>query len=395
MHLHAPPLLAAALLLAAAPARGDDAFLRAEAIEVRELPAPLPADPAAPAWEGIPATPVPAAPQRSIRLHDRETNRALERAVPRALRVRAATDGADLALLLEWDDAAEDLARPDATDAYGDAAAVQLPLRFGAGVRLPYVGMGDEGERVALYLARAGAEGTRLRQAVAAGFGSATRAELGEARAAMRYDPARRAWRALLVRPLAIPGHDLRRGLVPVAFAVWDGAARERGGNKALTAWKFLRLARHAVDPAWLAELSWGYGAAGGGDVGRGRALVEGQCTACHAVSGPAAVPGLAPDLSGIGLVASPGYLRDSIVSPGAVLVPGPNPRQHQDRTKGADARGAYPPDPGYTWFVREADGRRVSTMPDYSAMPPQEVADAVAYLRTLGAAPTAAGRKP
>jgi complex iron-sulfur molybdoenzyme family reductase subunit gamma len=379
-------------LLLALPAAAA-ALPASETVPVQELAAPLPGDPGAPAWDALPPVALAAAPQRSIRLHDAAANRALAAAGPRQVRVRAATDGADLALLLEWDDATEDRARPDATDAYGDAAAVEFPARFGAGVRLPYVGMGDEDEHVVLYLSRATAAGASLRQAVAAGFGSLTRADLGEARAAMRYDPARRAWRALLVRPLAGPGHDLRRGLIPFSVAVWDGAGHERGGNKALTAWKFLRLSRFPLDQAWEAELSWGYGQGELGDAGRGRELVEAQCAVCHTIGDQEAAPGLAPALTGIGVVATPGYLRDSIVAPSRVIVPSVNPRQHQDRSKPLDARRAFAPDEAWTWFT-VADGKKSSTMPDFATLSPQEVADAVAYLKTLGAEPPG-GRTP
>ena len=385
------PALLPLLLSAAAAAPASEAFLERETIEVREVPAPLPADPAAALWGGLPAKALLAAPQRTIRLHDRTANQALEDARPRAIRARAATDGVDLALVLDWDDATEDRTSPDATDAFGDAAAVEIPLRFGAGVRLPYVGMGDEQQKVAVYLQRAGAEGTVAREAVAAGFGSLTRADLGPARLAMRYDARARTWRALFVRPLAAAGHDLRRGLVPFSVAVWDGARQERGGNKALTAWKFLRLPGTALDSAYLAELSWGHAPGDLGDPARGKELVEGSCLPCHAVGAQRiAPPGLAPDLSSIGAISTPGYLRESLVSPSAVIVPSPNPAQHQDRSAKPDARGAWPDDEGYIWYRREKEGRRTSTMPDFGSMPKEDLAAVVAYLMTLGAEPPA-----
>lgn len=385
------PALLPLFLSAAAAAPASEAFLDRETIEVREVPAPLPADPAAALWDGLPAKTLLAAPQRTIRLHDRTANQALEGAGPRAIRARAATDGVDLALVLDWDDATEDRASPDATDAFGDAAAVEIPLRFGAGVRLPHVGMGDEQEKVAVYHQRAGAAGTVAREALAAGFGSLARAELGPARLAMRHDARARAWRALFVRPLAAAGHDLRRGLVPFSVAVWDGARRERGGNKALTAWKFLRLPGTPLDSAYLAELSWGHAPGDLGDPARGKELVEGSCLPCHAVGAQRiAPPGLAPDLSSIGAISTPGYLRESLVSPSAVIVPSPNPAQHQDRSAKPDARGAWPDDEGYIWYRREKDGSRTSTMPDFASMPKEDLAAVVGYLMTLGAEPPA-----
>lgn len=385
-----------ALLLAAAAGAAPVAApvppaLAAETLEVGTLPAPLPADPAA-AWDALPALEVLAAPQRSIRLNDREANAALAAARPRRLTVRAATDGQSLAVVIDWTDATEDRAAPDVTDRYGDAVALQLPLRFGAGVRLPYVGMGDDEQPVALFLARAVAGGaTATREAVGNGFGTPARRDLGPLRGAL----ARRAggWRAVLVRPLDGGGLDLRAGLVPFALATWDGAGHERGGNKALTGWKYLHLPAFPLEPAYAAEQAWGRGPGRAGDPARGRALFDGTCTACHATATDrGAPPGLAPDLTEVGLIATPAYLRDSVRTPSAVIVPNPNPRQHQDRTA-KDPRAPWPVDEGYVWAVREADGRKTSSMPA-TELADGDLADLVAYLMTLGAeAP--AGRTP
>lgn len=383
--------LATALLLAAARAGAADAAAPLDPLEVRDL-SPLPGDPAAPAWDALPAVAVPAAPQRSIRLHDRAANQALAAAGLRHVTVRAASDGRSLAVLLEWPDATEDRAPAGETDAYGDGAALQLPLRSGAGLRLPYVGMGDEAERVAVFLVRAAGDGSTVRSAVGAGFGSLTRADLGPVSGALHRDAAARRWRALFVRPLAAGGLDLSRGLLPYAVAVWDGAGVERGGNKALSGWRFLRQPSLPLDAAYAAEQAWGRRQ---GDAARGRTLFEGACTACHATATQReAAPGLAPDLSAIGVIATPGYLRDALLRPSEVIVPNPNPRQHQDRAAARGAHGGFAPDDAYVWFVREADGRRTSSMPDYAALPPEDVADLVAYLMTLGAA-APAGRTP
>jgi complex iron-sulfur molybdoenzyme family reductase subunit gamma len=178
-------LIASAVALATvalpALAAGAGAPPPGETIEVRELPGPLPAWPGAATWDALPATRVLAAPQRTIRLNDRTANAAADVAPLRALTVRAATDGADLAVIVDWEDDGEHRTAPDATDRYGDAVALQWPLRFGAGVRLPYVGMGDEQQPVAVQLLRATATGPALRQAVGHGFGTLARADLGPA----------------------------------------------------------------------------------------------------------------------------------------------------------------------------------------------------------------------
>ncbi|HSN90685.1 MAG TPA: ethylbenzene dehydrogenase-related protein [Anaeromyxobacteraceae bacterium] len=384
--------LAAALLLALAAAAAADP-LASETVAVKAVAAPVPADPAAQAWRDAPALSVPLAPQRSIRLHDRKANEALAAAGPGSATVRAATDGKDLAVLVEWPDATESRSG-DEVDAFGDAAALELPLSYGAGKRLPYVGMGDDEMPVALYLQRAGPAGSVAREAVAKGFGSTARADLGGVRVAMSYGQGR--WRALFVRPLAAPGHALEGGLVPFAVAVWDGARSERGGNKALSGWKLLRMPDRPVDAAYASELAWGYRPEDQGDPARGKQLVGSMCAACH-VAGDRRIarPGVAPDLSAIGAIAAPAYLRDSIVAPSLVVVPSPNAAQHQDRSAPADARGAWPRAEAFVWSRRDAGGKLVSKMPPYASMPEADVKAMVTYLRTLGAPQEGAGRKP
>jgi DMSO reductase family type II enzyme heme b subunit len=386
--------LAALLLAPAAPASGDP--LAERTVEVKDVPGPLAADPGAALWDGLPARAVTAAPQRSIRLGDRQANAALVAAPARPVSVRAATDGERLAVVLDWIDETEDRSSADATDAFGDAAALEIPLRFGAGLRLPYVGMGDDAMPVAVVFQRAAAEGSVGREAVAAGFGSLTRADLGGLRVAMRYDRGRGAWRAVFVRPLAAGPLDLRRGLVPFAIAVWDGSRRERGGNKALSSWTFLRLPRFPVDAAYAAEMSRELAPGEPGDLARGKLLVESVCAACHAVGDRRiAPPGIAPDLTGIGAVATPGYLRESLVDPSAVIVPNPNPYQHQDRSRPPGGSGAYPNDEAFVWYRRDSSGKKVSKMPAFGSLPGPDIAAVVDYLMTLGAQAPGAGRKP
>ena len=350
--------------------------LLAAFVEVRDVPA-LPAGAAA--WDALPAAQVRVTPQHTIRLNDKTANAAPVAAQDAT--VRAAADPGRLALLVEWSDATEDRTRPDSTDAFGDAAGLQLPLQFGKGLRLPFIGMGDEQMHVALFHQRATSEGVATRQAVAAGFGSTTRADLGDAKMSMEYDPQRKSWRALFVLPLATAAYDLKRGLVPFAIAVWDGAQRQRGGNKLLSSWQVLRLARFALDEGYAHELT---DAPAPGDAARGKLLVEAICTPCHAVADKRiAPPGLAPDLSTVGAIATAAYLRDSLLDPSSVIVPNLPAAQHQDRGKPPDAYGAAPNSDAFVWFKADA-GRRVSKMPPFAQLPPADIAAIVSYLSSL-----------
>lgn len=394
--MRAERLLLVVALAAAPAARAAQDPLAADTVRAKVVSGALSADPLSPTWDGIAAVAVTVSPQRTVRLHDRKANAALEAAGPRTVAVRAAANDAQLAVLLEWSDATEDRASDDETDVHGDAAALEFPLRFGVGLRLPYVGMGDDAMKVAIHLQRAVAGGTAGRDGIAAGFGTLARADLGPTQVAMRRDPARGVWRAVFVRPLSAAGIDLRRGLVPFAVAVWDGARGERGGNKALSGWKLLAIPGAPVDAAYAAELAWGRGPGELGDPARGKQLVSGMCAACHHVGDRrAAPPGLAPDLSAIGAIATPAYLRESIVDPSAVVVPGPSAAQHEDRRSSPGPTGAYPASDAFTWWRRDTAGAKVSKMPSYAGLPPADVLAIVAYLATLGAAPAGAGGTP
>jgi complex iron-sulfur molybdoenzyme family reductase subunit gamma len=328
-------------LLTLVAATGTDAFLAAEslpAVAVRAVPAHLEAR----LWNTLPAHAIRVATQQSVHLNDAFANRSLSRP-PDQVKLRAAYDDRSLGIVLEWSDDTESSAVD--VDRFLDGAALQVPMGFGHGVRLPYIGMGDEEHHVAIHLVRPGA----AREMVAAGFGSSTRAELG-AKMSMRYDARGRTWRALFVRPL------LEGGLVPFAIAIWDGGQHERGGNKSISGWKFLRLSKRPIDAAYLSELAFGYGPGEMGDPMRGKPLVHAMCTACHHMGEVRTAPkGIAPDLSKIGLIASPRYLFDSILAPNAPVVP-----------------HLHTP---IQW----------TTMPSFEGLPETEVGDMAAYLWTLG----------
>jgi complex iron-sulfur molybdoenzyme family reductase subunit gamma len=376
------------LALAASPA--TDRYLAAEGIVVAGIAA-LPPTVDDEAWQKLKASRVPVAAQTSVWLNDKGANATRTSGAPGAVLVRAAATKTELAVLLEWDDASEDRFA-DETDQYGDAAAIEVPLAFGAGKRLPYVGMGDAGSEVLVHMVRAGKDSVTARHAVAAGFGSLTHApDVTWMKVAMAYRSKEKKWRALFTRPLVAADHSVDAGLVPMAFALWDGAREQRGGHKVLSGWRTLQLPGKAIEQTFLTELSYGYGDGEVGDVTRGKGMVEAMCLACHRIGdksfGP---PDAAPELTNVGVYASHGYLRDSILDPSAVLVPNLNRNRHQDRSKPRDEHGAYPSAPLGTFGVTGPDGKTMSVMPAFAALPPAQLADMIAYLKSLGAPSTA-----
>lgn len=370
---------AALALVLSSAALANEAFLRAEVLDAAAR-AKAPASPTDPAWDAVPGRKVTLTPQVAVHLHDRRANALLAQPAPLELEVRAVSSTDGLVVRLEWPDATRDVVREDESNTFADSVAVEVPERFGAGLRLPAVSMGDDDATVRLTLLRATASGALESRLVAAGFGSSTRLGPPTPSSALAWNEATKTWRAMLTLPSASG-----QALVPVAFAAWDGGRLERSGNKRLSAWKFVRVPGVALDARYVSELAWGYAPGELGDAGRGRALAEGVCIACHRLPGKAFAPvGVAPSLEGIGALATPRYLRDSIVEPSQVVLHEPNPNQHYASAAPRDANGAAPNADAFRWSVVGADGKRVSKMPPFTAFTKEQVADLVAFLRAL-----------
>jgi complex iron-sulfur molybdoenzyme family reductase subunit gamma len=351
-------------------------------------------------WDKVPATLVPLAPQAAITLNDHDAHARRSDPAPGVIVVRAVAGKTELAVLLEWNDATEDRFTGE-TDSFADSAALEVPLAFGAGKRLPYIGMGDASAPVLLHMVRATAHGPpQTRDVVAAGFGSGVRAPaVTWMKSAIVYRAKHEAWRALFVRPLVTKEHSIDAGLVPMAFAVWDGARDQRGGHKLLSPWRVLRLPERAIDPAYVDDLAFGYHDGDIGDASRGKGFVEAVCVSCHRIGDKAFAPvDLAPDLTNVGVLSTYGYLRDSMLTPSLVLVPNLNANRHQNRGAPPDAHGAWPNATLGAFAVPDASGQPQSMMPAFANLPREQLADVLAYLKTLGrssTSPTPAGATP
>ena len=109
-------------------------------------------------------------------------------------------------------------------------------------------------------------------------------------------------------------------------------------------------------------------------------------------------MPGLAPDLSELGSQASASYIRDSIKEPSQVVVRSPNANRHYAKGGERDHRGGYPINEMYRWYTVAEDGSLVSKMPQYGHLSDEDIADIVAYLKSLDSTlsnPTASLEKP
>jgi complex iron-sulfur molybdoenzyme family reductase subunit gamma len=322
-------------------AHADDAIL------AKQTSGHLPLDPDDALWQTAPATDVRVYPQNTVRLPDKTTEAS-------TMTVRALYSAEELALRLEWSDASAENAR--GVGKFADAAAVQWPVQFGPGVRLPYIGMGNPGEPVTLWLWRADGTAETL---AAEGFGTLTAQASDGIQAKGAWKDGR--WRVVFLRKLAAGGEycvrvdSAKQGLVPVALAVWNGAQAERDGAKRLSAWQVLRFEKGAADEQYARQLT----APVAGDPATGqRLMMEKGCAACHTFPGNSAQPAVGPNLSYAGGIHRADYLLESITEPSRVVVPG----------KG---------------YSMTQDGKKVSLMPPFQGTE-QERRDIAAFLQTL-----------
>lgn len=372
-------LFVAAFVIAAV-AQANEAFFAQEAVDAIAVKQ-APTGPKDAAWAQVKGRTFSLAPQRTLRLHDKQANAVLQAPGVIDLAVKAVAAGNTVALLLEWPDETPELVREDEVNTYADSVALQVPRSFGPGQRLPAISMGDEQQPVRVRFLRAVKDGALFSELEAAGFGSSTRqAPAALVRDALVYDTAAKRWRAQFSLPV-----DAKAALVPVSFALWDGSRLERAGNKRLSSWHFVKLAGRALDAEYVKALSWGYSPGDLGDVQRGKVLAEAVCAACHHLPGrTTAAEALAPSFFDIGAIATPAYLRESIVSPSAVVLWGPNPNQHYDKGQPQDRFRAFPNSDAMRWFTVGPDGKRVSKMPPFAGFSPEQIGDLVAFLKSL-----------
>lgn len=146
------------------------------------------------------------------------------------LTAQAVRAGDRLFVKLAWSDRTANASIKDAGQFF-DGAAVQFPMN-GKAATTPF--MGDAANAVNVWHWRADG---RTQNLLANGFGTATHVPYeGLKGAAIRTG---NGWEAVLSRPLrvkpdegaSLPG----KGVMPVAFAAWDGENQERDGLKAVT----------------------------------------------------------------------------------------------------------------------------------------------------------------
>lgn len=267
----------------------------------------VPVDPEDSAWEKSDRLIVPLAPQAVVKSRT-------YKAATSALTVRGLYDEERIAFLLEWkNDQRNTLIGTVST--FGDAVAIEFPSTPAAGI--PYFAMGEPDKPVTIYQWKAdwqfsrhddvdesypamavdwyplsghdpgeiaavsdygkqGAEKsfhtswwsgnllgdpelqtrTPVEKLRAEGFGTLTSLDVDQQDASGKGQWRDDRWRTVLSFPRAQEAFHFAPGLpVPIAFAVWNGAAGERGGEKAVSTWYFLSLEQPLGKMAFIAPV--------------------------------------------------------------------------------------------------------------------------------------------
>ena len=342
-------------------------------------------------------------PQTAIQFNDKSANALNENAKAKKAQVGALYDGKNLAMIVKWSDKTADTQRCQTTTKYSDGFAVQFAAVTPKAQPLPYIGMGSIGRPVVIHLQKAtekfyepngnkevqyqinrqqtGVFGQELadfdskvaslavrdyeRSFVAEGFRSTTQVKDGSIKSSASMVHAADAWTGTLVRPLKDEYVNLA-GTAPIALAIWDGSTMGRNGLKNLTSWVALNFEGQKENAAIVEDLT----TENKGDPVKGKAAVDANgCAGCHQMTASDAPSFMAPSLKNVGGYSASSYLRESLVKPSAVVVPGYNRNAHKNTP----------------WYNLEK-GKRVSTMTDYSFLDKQTIEDIVAYLKTLKA---------
>ncbi len=141
---------------------------------------------------------------------------------------------------------------------FSDAVAIQLPAQLPTGIRKPYFLFGDAQNPVDLWFVDLAAQSSQpgaqpaARRYLGAGSATLTPIEGEEVTAVASYESGE--WSVILKRGLRASGGVAftEAQYVPIAFSLWDGAARERGNKRGLTQWKYLyTMPQSTPSPVW------------------------------------------------------------------------------------------------------------------------------------------------
>jgi hypothetical protein len=331
-----------------------------ELIIAKYTSAKIPLDVGAEVWSKAKPLQISIYPQISVlpRLYKRPIQSVI---------VRALYNDKELAFLLEWKDLTmdEDVNRQES---FRDATAIEFPLKYGEGVRIPFVGMGEKNHFVNVWHWKASwqadidrgfidvkdayphmfsdkypiedklflsgwAAGSQLSEPnkitpvenlLAQGFGTLTFLDKKNVQGRGVWSQGK--WKVIFKRDFKVSSKNEVQlskdiGLVPVAFAIWEGSIQQRGPLKSLSSWHFLLFEKAKPSLSYAKSLIWNPPIKG--DPKKGKEWVEMLgCSSCHTLPGGDEPNEIGTDLSFIGGIHRPDYLLESVKEPSASVVP-------------------------------------------------------------------------
>ena len=148
-----------------------------------------------------------------------------------AAKVRIASNGTTLSIRLTWADPDDDSA-PEDLDDFADGAAVMFPLAEGASA----LSMGSQGAPVNAWLWKA--DEAKPFDVVAQGYATSDRRDADVSGLKASATHANGHWILVFQRPLVAEGAFVSfagEEDIGIAFAVWEGANKERAGQKSVS----------------------------------------------------------------------------------------------------------------------------------------------------------------
>lgn len=350
-----------------------------------------------PIWSKAKGSTVMLYPQKTVQSIDKKSNDRMDKSSAIQARAKVIYNDTDLAVMIRWKDSDKTRATKDLSS-FADGIAMQFAVNYSNANKLPYVGMGSSGRAVVIHLQKEGIiraepnghndvqaqqndNGLNIyrkelkaykkkvaknvytdyeKMFISEGFRSLSEIKDGTAtgKFTMRYEKGN--WIALLIRPLKDKYVDLHAQSFPITFAVWDGKQANRGSSKYLSSW--ITVGKKSSDFAKIVS------GVPKGDIHAGKLKAVEHCAGCHNFDDrDNGMPYMAPNMSNIGGQATASYIKESIVDPSAVIVPGYNRNAHRN----------------FAWYD-VVNGKRVSTMPAFEWMAKKDVDDLVAYFKTL-----------
>lgn len=365
-------------------------------------------------WKEATAFSVDVFPQTTIKMNDKKANVLNQNNVSKKLEVQALNDGKNIAFKVIWKDKTQSIQDGSSSIKYADGFAVQFASNNTDATKLPYIGMGSKNRPVVVYLQKAisssyepngkgdvyhqvnkgnaHAFNSKLNESlntfdkevqdlavrdyqrafVSQGFRSMTQIKDHSSKfnATMNYEEnffSANEWQGSISRSLKDEYLSISNKPFAVAFAVWDGAKMGRDGLKHLSSWVTVDMGNKKMAQSFNQESQLDLSKA---NIKNGEMLTQTNCASCHnyAQTNTAASVYMAPNLSNIGGYSTAAYLKESIIKPNAVVVPGYNRNAHSN----------------FAWYYDDGQGGRMSAMPAFGHLKAQEITDMVAFLKTL-----------